>query len=295
MYGGNWDIRWNKFAQLIGLHALAILGVILWVPAARASTVWIASALYVYSGFGVTVGLHRLWTHRSFVATPALEFVLLLAASCANQGTIAHWVRDHRLHHQFSESDFDPHDARRGLFFSHIGWLCMNTTEEFRQARLRVCMSDIERNPVARLSSLTLNAIVCFVLPAITSLALGDTLVSGFMVAGVVRYVAVLHATWMVNSVAHKFGNRPYPQKGHSRGYSLRERYSEQGSGCTGPRENLFVSILTQGEGWHQFHHQHPSDYRAGGSLSGWWNPGKALIDFLVLIRLASNPNTVRE
>merc|ERR1719262_2050689 len=82
-----------------------------------------AFVMYVCSGLGITAGAHRLWSHKSYKAGPALRLVLMIFNSIANQGSIYHWVRDHRVHHLYSDTAADPHDANRGLFFSHVGWL----------------------------------------------------------------------------------------------------------------------------------------------------------------------------
>ncbi len=92
-------------------------------PQAKWQTFLLAYLLWPLSGVGITGGCHRLWAHRAFVAHWTVRLYLMLAASTANQGCIYHWVRDHRVHHKNSETDGDPHNAQRGFFFAHMGWL----------------------------------------------------------------------------------------------------------------------------------------------------------------------------
>merc|ERR1719225_824305 len=81
------------------------------------------------SGLGITAGVHRLWAHRSYKAALPLRALLMVFNSMANQGTIVHWARDHRTHHLYSDTIADPHDANRGFFFSHVGWLITKKTQ----------------------------------------------------------------------------------------------------------------------------------------------------------------------
>ncbi len=92
-------------------------------PQAKWQTFLLAYLLWPMSGVGITGGAHRLWCHRAYTAHWSVRLYLMLAASTANQGTIYHWARDHRVHHKHSETDGDPHNAQRGFFFAHMGWL----------------------------------------------------------------------------------------------------------------------------------------------------------------------------
>lgn len=101
-------------------------------------------------GFGVTGGAHRFWTHRSYKAKLPLRIILMLCYTLAGQNTIYEWVRDHRVHHKFSETEADPHNSNRGFFFAHVGWLMMHKHPEVLRKGRMLDMSDINEDPVVQ-------------------------------------------------------------------------------------------------------------------------------------------------
>jgi stearoyl-CoA desaturase (delta-9 desaturase) len=116
------------------VHCTALLGVkhcfdVQW------KTLLFAFILWPISGLGITGGVHRLWAHRSYEAHWSVRFFLMLANSIANQGSIFHWARDHRVHHKHSETDADPHNATRGFFYAHIGWLLVKKHPDVMEVR----------------------------------------------------------------------------------------------------------------------------------------------------------------
>ena len=257
-------IKKSKVVSFFLIHCLASVALCVYVQVAHWKTIWFAILLYVIGAFGVTIGLHRLWSHRSFKAVLPLRVILLCASSIANQGSIIHWVRDHRVHHRYAETVADPHDATRGLFFSHIGWLLVYKDQAVIDAGLEMDLSDVLADPVVQFECKYYHLLVllfCFVLPTIIPWYIwGESLCTAFMVAGVLRLVLLLHATWCVNSLAHTYGTRPYSNTSR------------------GPAENMLVSILSMGEGWHDWHHAYPYDYAC--SERGYvFNPSKWVID----------------
>lgn len=106
--------------------------------------------LLIVSSLGVTAGAHRLWAHRTYKAKMQLQIILIIFNSIAFQNTAIHWVRDHRLHHKHSDTDADPHNANRGFFYSHMGWLLVKKNEEVRKCGKRIDLSDIRNNPVLK-------------------------------------------------------------------------------------------------------------------------------------------------
>merc|ERR1712100_191286 len=165
-------------------------------------TLLLAFVLYVVSALGITGGAHRLWAHRSYKAGLPLRVTLMIFNSIANQGCIFHWARDHRVHHLYSDTVADPHDARRGFWFSHVGWLILKKHPAVLAAGRGLNLSDLTSDPVVMLQKRTdpfWNLIWCFAFPAFASLHWGELLWHGFLVAGALRYVCLLHATWAVN------------------------------------------------------------------------------------------------
>jgi len=231
----------------------------------------LAAVLYFCSALGITAGVHRLWSHKSYKAALPLRVLLMIFNSIANQGSIYHWARDHRVHHLYSDTVADPHDANRGFWFSHVGWLVFKKHPAVIEAGKKINMNDLQSDPVVMLQKQAdpfWNLLWCFALPAFVSLAWGDTLWNGFLLAGVLRYVLLLNATWAVNSVVHRWGPKPYNP-----------------SHLT--TENGWVSLFAIGEGWHNWHHAFPWDYAAAelGALSQF-NPTKVFIDTMAFFGL---------
>lgn len=101
-------------------------------------------------GFGVTAGAHRYWCHKAYKANLPLQIILMLCFVSSGQNTIYDWVRDHRIHHKYSETDADPHNAKRGFFFSHVGWLMMKKHPQVFKKGRSVYMDDIAKDPVVQ-------------------------------------------------------------------------------------------------------------------------------------------------
>jgi stearoyl-CoA desaturase (delta-9 desaturase) len=267
------DIRWMMGGYITLVHVLAITG-LFYIPSCKAATLWWAFILWPISGFGITGGAHRLWAHRSYTATLPYRFVLMLANSVANQGTIWHWARDHRTHHFHSETVADPHDAIRGFWFAHIGWLYIKRDKRVSQAGAKVNMDDLRADgPVMLQRKLDpwWNLFFCFAMPGLVASALwGETGINGFFVPGCLRYAWVLHCTWFVNSAAHLWGERPYDPDSN-------------------PAENPWVAILSVGEGWHNWHHKYPFDYAASEyGILRQFNPSKLVIDVCAAVGLVT-------
>lgn len=120
-------------------------------------------------GIGITGGCHRLWSHKSYSASTPLKILLMLWNSGANQGSIFHWSRDHRLHHKFSDTDLDPHDIKKGFFFSHCGWLLYKKTPELIEEGKKIDMSDLLKDPIVKFQKkyyLPLSMTMCFAVPS---------------------------------------------------------------------------------------------------------------------------------
>ncbi|OQR76067.1 acyl-CoA Delta(11) desaturase-like [Tropilaelaps mercedesae] len=216
------------------------------------------------AGLGVTAGAHRLWSHRSYKARLPLRIVLMLfnCLACQEslkdrafppQNDLYEWTRDHRVHHKYSETDADPHNVNRGFFFAHVGWLmCKKHPEVFRKGKAVDC-SDLLQDPVIRFQRrwyVPLTAVLCFYLPSVLPYHMfGESYWNAFFVSTMTRYVFSLNFTWLVNSAAHLWGNKPYDRH-------------------ISPAENAFVSLVAIGEGFHNYHHTFPWDYRT--SELGW-------------------------
>lgn len=265
----NWPM--TIYLLLVHLGAVAALYRLL---ECKGQTLAFAFALWPFTGMGITAGVHRLWSHRSYQASWPVRCLLMAMNSMANQGTIFHWARDHRVHHRHSETAADPHDATRGFFFAHMGWLLVKKDPKVIEAGKKVDVKDLKADWVVMLQE-RLNPFCqlffCFFVPAaLCRFGWGESWGLAVLVPGVLRYVVVLHFTWCVNSVAHMWGGHPYDD--HSQ-----------------PAENGLVSLLAQGEGWHNWHHAYPHDYAASElGVSAQFNPTKLFIDACAAVGLVS-------
>jgi stearoyl-CoA desaturase (delta-9 desaturase) len=252
--------------HLIAIYAITIL------PKCQKETLLLALLFSQIGGLGITVGAHRLWAHRSFEASLPVRIILMLFNSIANQGSLLHWVKDHRVHHKYSETDADPHNASRGFFYSHIGWLLLKKDSRVKQVGKQMDFSDLLQDPVIMFQERFnpwFQLFMCFHVPAQLSASLwGEHYWYGFCVPGALRLVTTLHITFLVNSAAHLYGDRPYD--------------------IVNPgRENPMVSLFALGEGWHNWHHKYPYDYAASEfGISTQFNPSKVFIDVLALFGL---------
>ncbi|XP_003741542.1 stearoyl-CoA desaturase 5 [Galendromus occidentalis] len=242
------QIVWRNVILMAYLHIAALYGLYLMFTSAKLSTSITALVLYVASGLGITAGAHRLWSHKAYKAKLPLRVFLAAMQSMALQNSIFEWCRDHRVHHKFSETDADPHNANRGFFFAHVGWLLCKKHPDVATKGKKVDMSDLLKDPVVVFQKnhyKTIALMSCFVIPTLIPIIFfGENFVNAFFVCGLFRYCWTLNMTWFVNSAAHMWGNHPYDHHIH-------------------PAENWAVSLVANGEGWHNYHHTFPYDYKA--------------------------------
>ncbi|XP_037638390.1 stearoyl-CoA desaturase b [Sebastes umbrosus] len=267
---------WRNIILMSVLHLGALYGLVL-LPSVSLPTLAWSVVCYFISALGVTAGAHRLWSHRTYKASFPLRVFLALANSMAFQNDVFEWARDHRVHHKFSETDADPHNATRGFFFAHIGWLMVRKHPDVIEKGKKLELSDLKADKVVmfqrrhyKLSVLML----CFFVPMFVPWYFwGESLSVGYFVPGLLRYAVVLNATWLVNSAAHIWGNRPYDK-------------------TINPRENPLVAFSAIGEGFHNYHHTFPFDY-ATSEFGIKLNFTTAFIDTMCFLGLAKDPKRV--
>jgi stearoyl-CoA desaturase (delta-9 desaturase) len=263
--------NWLMIVYLSVVHIAGSVGAWYFTSSMWQTLVWFAVA-YFWGGVGITGGAHRLWAHRSYSAHWIVRLFFMIGNSQASQGTIFHWVRDHRLHHKFSETSSDPHNANRGFFFSHMGWLMVKKDQAVIEAGKKIPMGDLLQDPFVTFQKKVdpwWNLTWCFVFPAVVPIYFWqENAAVAFFVCSALRYICILHATWTVNSIAHAWGYRPY-------------------DGTIKPRENFWVALWALGEGWHNWHHKYPYDY-ATSEFGAWinLNPTKIFIDICAFFGL---------
>lgn len=270
-----YDIVWRNVIIFVIIHTVAAYGIYLAFTSAKIATTLYAIILYQMGAFGITAGAHRLWSHKAYKAKWPLKLILVLCQTLAHQNSVIEWSRDHRVHHKYQETDADPHNARRGFFFSHMGWLLCKKHDDVKNKGKGIDMSDLYAEPLLRLQHkyfYILMPVGCFILPTLWPMLLwGETLSNAYFL-NIARYVLTLHATWLVNSAAHMWGSKPYDQ-------------------YINPTENLFVSIFAIGEGWHNYHHTFPWDYKT--AEYGRLNVTKVVINLFSKIGWAYDLKTV--
>ncbi|MCI4376402.1 hypothetical protein PGIGA_G00187990 [Pangasianodon gigas] len=265
-------IVWRNVVLMALLHIGAVYGLTL-VPSAKAFTLLWAWMCFMISAMGVTAGVHRLWSHRSYKAKLPLRVFLAVANSMAFQNDIYEWSRDHRAHHKYSETNADPHNAKRGFFFSHIGWLLVRKHPDVIEKGSKLDLSDLKADGVVMFQRrhYKLSVVVmCFLVPTLMPWYFwGESLSTAFFIPGLLRYAVTLNASWLVNSAAHMWGMRPFDRN-------------------INPRENKFVAFSAVGEGFHNYHHTFPYDY-ATSEYGSVLNITKVFIDFMSYIGLAQD------
>lgn len=224
--------------------------------------------LYIVSGLGITVGYHRLISHRSFECPGWVKACLLVAGGWALENSALRWCGDHIRHHARCDQEEDPYNATKGFWHSHCGWIFFhdpNRSDKY-EATLR-------KDPVIMWQHRYYIPIVLsgLALPFVIGLLHGGWQggLSCFVLAGVCRTFLVLNSTFCINSICHLWGAQPHGTEDTS-------------------RDSWWVSLVTFGEGYHNYHHTYLRDYRNGPK---WYNfdPSKWLIFILSKVGLASN------
>jgi len=270
----------NIIVIVTPLLALIAAVVLLWPWGVSWTALSLFFAMYVLTGFGVTIGYHRLFTHRSFETGPILRAIFGVLGSMSVQGSIIDWCAFHRQHHQHSDHDGDPHSPHthnhghgvlgvaRGLWRAQVGWML----ERDRPAFDRSYTADLEKDPVVRWIDrrtplwIVLSLLIPTVLGGLITMSWSGALL-GFLWGGAIRIAFVHHITWSVNSVCHIWGTAPFRSHDES-------------------RNNPVIGLLALGEGWHNNHHAFPTSARHG---LRWWqfDPSYLVIRGLEMVGLA--------
>ncbi len=212
----------------------------------------------IANGMAITAGYHRLWAHRAYEAHWVVRLFYLVFGTMALQNSAFAWCSGHRTHHlHVDDEDLDPYSARRGFWFSHIGWML----REYPSGRENFSnIPDLKKDPMLVFQHrhyVPLALLTNFGLPLAAGLLFHDVL-GMLILAGVLRLVWSHHVTFFINSLAHMWGTRPYTEDNSA-------------------RDNPVLAVVTYGEGYHNFHHLFAHDYRNG--VRWWqWDPTKWLI-----------------
>src|SRR4051812_19111782 len=209
----------NVIGVVLPVIGIAVAIVLLWHRAVDGFDLALLAVTYLLTGFGVTVGYHRLLTHRSFQTSKPLEYLFAALGSCALQGSVLDWVADHRKHHAHADEEGDPHSPHvgdgtglRGLWHAHVGWLFDSQGGANWRRYAQDLYEDRGMRTINRLFPLL--TLLSLGLPALAGFAYHGDLAGalrGLVWGGLVRIFLLHHVTWSINSICHFFGSRPFP------------------------------------------------------------------------------------
>jgi stearoyl-CoA desaturase (delta-9 desaturase) len=261
------------------LLALTAAGILAWGGTLHWQDLVVFGALYLLSGLGITLGYHRLFTHRSFKTTRALRALFAILGSMAVQGAVIEWAATHRQHHVHSDEAGDPHSphahghtgwrgALWGLFYAHLGWVFRGHDRANPARYARDLLADRDMRLISRAFPLWVLAGLGLAFGlgvALTGTVAGG--LTGLLWGGGVRIFVVHHATFSINSLCHFFGRKPFQTGDESRNLA-------------------WLAPITFGEAWHNNHHAFPTSARHGlGRLQ--FDPTAAVIGLLERCHLA--------
>jgi len=265
-------VNWSTSSFLIGtfLITLTLVPAYIWYFGIDWFQITLFLVMLGVCGFSITLGYHRLASHLAFQAHWSVWLFTLIFGAAAFENSVLLWACEHRLHHKHVDHEPDPYDIREGLFQAHIGWLLfkLKPSPPFDN------VADLQKRPLVMWQHRYvqwIGAFVAFVLPAGIGYAWGGWKASlgAFLIAGVARVVVLQHCTFCINSLCHYIGKQPYSSK------------------CSA-RDSWVTALVTFGEGYHNYHHEFPYDYRNG--VKPWqFDPTKWLIWVLSKVRLANN------
>lgn len=241
-------VEWVTFAFLSSTFLLTLTGVPLyiWHFGLDWFQVILFLLMYCATGLSITLGYHRLFAHRAFQAKWPIRLFTLVFGAAAFENSALDWASDHRRHHKHTDTDDDPYDASKGLFWSHLGWMLF----KLKPLPPYDNVADLAKDPLVRWQHKhwhLIGFVVAFILPTAIGYAWGgwQCALGAFLIGGVARVVAVQHSTFCINSLCHYLGSQPYSSR------------------CSA-KDSWLMALVTFGEGYHNFHHEFPSDYRNG-------------------------------
>ncbi len=262
-------VSWLNLSFLLIVHVggLAAIAVYAAVHGVTPSAVIIGAILTTVTIWSISVGYHRLFAHRAFEAHPALRLFLLAFGAASFQTSAREWASKHRRHHSRVDSDLDPYDARRGFWYSHVGWVLRKDNPAIPMTPVR----DLDADPLVRWQerySFLIGGLVGFALPLLLGFACGDPW-GGLIFGGFGRLIVVYQATFSINSLAHMLGSQPYSDRDSS-------------------RDSFVTALVSMGEGYHNFHHTFPRDYR-NGVLPHQFDPSKWSVRVMAALGITRN------
>ncbi|KAI0461365.1 hypothetical protein LJB42_001033 [Komagataella kurtzmanii] len=244
----NWyrHIHWKNVVLVVIVPLLALVGS-LTVPLTRTGFYWMGFNYIITCTF-VIMGYHRYWAHRSFQTTKEMSFLFAMVGASAGVGSAKWWCASHRAHHRFCDTERDPHNIRKGFWYSHFGWMLLIHHPKLQAAIKESESEDISSDPVILWqyeNYFHMFLVTGILIPAIIGWWLFEDFAGGLVYGGLVKIFLVQNTIFSVNSLCHCCGDQPFDDAKSS-------------------RNSILLSLITFGEGQHNFHHEFPSDCRNG-------------------------------
>jgi stearoyl-CoA desaturase (Delta-9 desaturase) len=268
-------INWTNTLFLTLTPLIGIIGAVILISLGMLSgkTIILALVLTAITGFSITAGYHRLFSHLSYKAAWPVRAFFMLFGAATFEGSVLEWCTDHRNHHRYTDTPKDPYSIKGGFWHAHMGWL-LTMEHNFRQFDN---IDDLKADRLVQLQHdyyLPLAIGMGFLLPMAIATLWGDPW-GGLFVAGALRIAFNMQLTFCINSVCHYFGKQTYTDRNTA-------------------RDNWFTALFTYGEGYHNFHHRFPLDYRNGIRFYHF-DPTKWIIAGLAYCGLAWDLKTVKQ
>ncbi|MCP4475339.1 MAG: fatty acid desaturase [Gammaproteobacteria bacterium] len=247
--------------SIVGTVLLCVFSTVTW-------PTWVlAGSLFAVGNLSITAGYHRLFSHKTYTARWPIRLLFVLIGSATFQGSVLEWSTDHRNHHRHTDTKEDPYNIKQGFWHAHMGWIF--TIDESKRDFSNV--ADLQQSYMLNLQHRHYTAfsiIMGFVFPAAIASLWGAPL-AGLIIAGGLRITLGHHSTFCINSLCHILGKSSYSKK-------------------TSARDNWLLALIPFGEGYHNYHHRFPLDYRNGVRFYQF-DPGKWLVYGLSFLGLVSN------
>lgn len=269
------EIDWvnTLFLTLTPVSALLLSWLYFSTHGLELAQILLAVIFYFATGIAITAGYHRLLSHRAYKASSIVNFFYLVLGAAAFQNSALKWAHDHRIHHRHVDDEKDPYNINKGFFYAHIGWIFFKEQSSQTAHYPKDLLND-KLVMWQHRNYLWIAVLAGFVLPTVIGYFLGSAL-GGLALAGVLRVVLVHHCTFFINSLCHIVGSRPYTDANTA-------------------RDSFVMALFSYGEGYHNYHHYFPTDYRNG---IRWYHfdPTKWLIVVLSFVGLVKDLKKVPE
>ncbi len=268
-------LNWTNtlFLLLVPIVAFAGTGYLIANHAIHWQTILLTIFFTFAGGMSITAGYHRLFSHKTYKAAWPIRLFFVIFGGASFEGSVLEWCTDHRNHHRYTDTEKDPYNSKKGFWYSHIGWLfTLDTSKRDFNNIEELC-----QDPMLKFQHrfyVSTSILSGFILPMAIASLWGDAF-GGLILAGALRIVLNQHFTFCINSVCHLIGKQTYSDR-------------------ITARDNWISALLTYGEGYHNFHHQFPLDYR--NAIKAYqYDPTKWLIILLQKMGLASDLRKVKQ